>query len=66
MSVWCLASVVLTYLYSGCLVSFVTVPKLRPIVENLDELANSSQLEVVTLKSHFFESYLLVFNLSSI
>ena len=36
MSVWCLASVVLTYFDSGCLVSFVTVPKLRPIVENLN------------------------------
>ena len=60
MSAWCLACVVLTYLYSGCLVSFVTIPKLRPIVENLDELANSNQLEVATMKSHFFESYLLV------
>ena len=58
---WCLSSVVLVYAYNGSLTSFMAFPKTYPIVNSLDELAESSQLQVVTWKSHFFESILLVF-----
>jgi len=57
---WCLGSVVFIYAYSGTLTSFMTFPKSYPIVNSLEELANSSELEAVTWKSHFFESILLV------
>lgn len=57
---WCLTSVVLVYLYSGCLISFMTVPKFRPLVETLDELADHKELQIATLDTHFFQSMLLV------
>ncbi|XP_046649955.1 ionotropic receptor 93a-like isoform X1 [Daphnia pulicaria] len=41
--VWCLTMVVLVNAYTGTLMSYLTVPKLRPIVNTLEELAASSE-----------------------
>lgn len=60
LSVWCLACVVLVYLYTGVLISYLTIPKMRPIVETVEELAESTRLQVVAIKNSIFESTLLV------
>lgn len=56
---WCLACTVLVYVYSGCLNSFVTVPKLKPLADTLDELANTD-LQVCSFEGHFYADVLLV------
>ncbi len=40
---WCLTMVVPVNAYTGTLMSYLTVPKLRPIVNTLEELAASSE-----------------------
>ena len=59
---WCLTSVVFVYLYSGCLTSFITIPKLHPLIESLDDLSTSVDLELTILKNSVFESMVLVTN----
>lgn len=59
-SVWCLSTVVLVYLYTGVLISYLTIPKMQPIVETTEELAASTRLHVVAIKNSIFESTLLV------
>ncbi|KAI9551422.1 hypothetical protein GHT06_021755 [Daphnia sinensis] len=59
LSVWCLACIVLVYLYTGVLISYLTIPKMRPIVETVEELAESTRLQVVAIKNSIFESTLL-------
>ncbi|XP_059353235.1 glutamate receptor ionotropic, kainate 4-like isoform X1 [Daphnia carinata] len=56
---WCLTAVVFIYLYSGCLTSFITIPKLRPLIESLDDLATSVDLKLTLLKNSVFESIIL-------
>ncbi|XP_046631468.1 glutamate receptor 1-like isoform X2 [Daphnia pulicaria] len=58
-SVWCLSTVVLVYLYTGVLISYLTIPKMQPIVETTEELAASPRLHVVAIKNSIFESTLL-------
>lgn len=60
-SVWCLSSIVLVYLYTSVLISYLTIPKMRPIVETTEDLAASTRLEVAAIKNSIFESTLLVF-----
>ena len=38
---WCLIAVVFVYAYIGTLVSFLSVPKLKPIIFSLEDLPNS-------------------------
>lgn len=57
--VWCLTSVVFVYLYSGCLTSFMTIPKLHPIIESLDDLADSADLELTILRNTVFETMIM-------
>lgn len=59
-AVWCLSCVVLIYLYTGVLISYITIPKVRPIVDSTEELANSDRLQVATIKNSIFETTLLV------
>ena len=55
---WCLAAVVLTYAYVGSLVSFLSVPKVAPIIDSLDDLP-SSKLRWTTQSSTAIESLFL-------
>lgn len=40
-TIWSLIAVVIANAYSGTLISFLTVPKLKPTISSLEELANS-------------------------
>ena len=43
--IWCLMCVVLANAYAGTLFSFVSVSKLEPIVNSLEDLANAKHLQ---------------------
>lgn len=59
--VWCLGSVVLAYLYSGCLTSFIAIPKMRPLIESLDDLLlGGNDLKFATPKNSFLEADIFV------
>jgi Ligand-gated ion channel len=57
---WCLPCVVFIYLYSGCLTSFITIPKLHPLIESLEDLATNADLKLTILKDTVFETMILV------
>ena len=46
--IWCLVAVVLANAYAGTLFSFLSVAKLEPIVNSLEELANSKNLQLIS------------------
>ena len=43
---WCLMMVIVVNAYTGTLMSYLTVPKLRPIVNTLAELAVSRETQM--------------------
>lgn len=45
--IWCLMAVVLANGYGGVLFSFLSVTKLEPIVNSLEELAQSKNLQLI-------------------
>ena len=45
--IWCLMAVVLANAYGGVLFSFLSVTKLEPIVNSLEELAHSPNLQLI-------------------
>lgn len=63
LAVWCLTSVILICYYSTGIISFLTVPKLRPVVNSIEELSSSSVLQVAAIKSSIFETIFLVFKI---
>ena len=50
MGVWCLMAVVLANAYGGVLFSFLSVAKLVPIINSLDELTKSKDVQLITLR----------------
>lgn len=59
---WCLTSVVFIYVYTGVLTSLLAVPNYIPIINTLDELAASSTLKPVTIRSTAVDDMMLVSN----
>ena len=57
---WCVMTVVLANAYAGTLFSFLSVAKLQPIINSLDELANSTQVQLVTQARTQWVGYLMV------
>lgn len=45
--IWFLMCVVLANAYGGVLFSFLSVPKLEPIVNSLEELGNAKKLQLI-------------------
>lgn len=43
---WLLAMVVFIYAYSGLLTAMLTVPRLEPIINTLEDLASSSRFRI--------------------
>jgi hypothetical protein len=68
LGVWCLCAMIFIYVYVGILVSFLSIPKLRPLVDSLEDLPSSgldwgvkqgtAQLTIFTVT--FFISNLLL------
>ena len=60
--VWCLMAVVLVNVYSGNLFSYLAVPKLNPITNTLDELADKypQQKVVIEANSAMAQMFLVV------
>ena len=51
--IWCLMCVVLANAYAGTLFSFISVSKLEPIVNSLDDLANTDNLQLLIQDQSF-------------
>ena len=47
--VWCLITVVLANAYAGTLLSFLSIKKLGPVINSLDELAQSQTCKLIIL-----------------
>ena len=45
--IWCLMTVVLANAYAGNLLSFLSVPKLEPVINSLKELAHSKKFQLL-------------------
>ena len=57
---WCLMTVVLANGYAGTLFSFLSVAKLEPIINSLEELAMSNDIQLVTQAHSIWVGYLMV------
>lgn len=57
---WCLATFVLVQSYTSCLVSNLTAPRFIPLINTLEELANSHDITLVMLKYTSTASFLSV------
>nr|CAH0112263.1 unnamed protein product [Daphnia galeata] len=56
---WCLTNVVFVYVYTGVLTALLAVPNYVPIINTLDELATSSIIKPVTIKSTAVDDIML-------
>ena len=59
---WMLMTVVLANGYAGTLFSFLSVAKLEPIINSLDELANSTEVQLITQARTLWVGYMMVFD----
>ena len=58
--VWCLVMLVVINGYTGNLISYLTVPKLKPIVNSFQDLAESDTLKIaVEAKTVLAETFLV-------
>ena len=60
--VWCLMTVVLAHAYGRTLFSFLSVTKLGPVINSIDELARSDNIEVIVQGGTDTVDRFLVFN----
>lgn len=58
---WCLICVVLANGYAGTLFSFLSVAKLEPAINSLEELANSNEVKLLVQHRTELADRLLVF-----
>lgn len=59
-AVWCLIAVVFVNSYTSSLVSYLTAPKFVPLINTVQDLADSRELQVSSLKFTSIDSTLLV------
>lgn len=57
---WCLVALVLVNSYSGKLISALIVPKLEPVVNSFEELANSKTLKVTVESNSVLSDIIMV------
>jgi len=59
---WCLASCVLVYAYSSLLVSYLTIPTLKPAAKSLDDISlrNVQNLEPIAEKNTLSTNFMTV------
>lgn len=49
-TVWCLPMVVLSFAYTGTLVSFLTAPKFQFMVNSIDEAAGNAKIQLYVVR----------------
>jgi hypothetical protein len=59
-ALWCLVAVVICNAYSGTLTSFLTVTKMKPIINSLEELASSDHYKLTAEYNSAFNDKFLV------
>lgn len=61
LGLWLLMMVVLINAYTGTLTSHITAPKLKPIPQSLEELANrKSEYQITIMENYLLADYFLV------
>ena len=62
-AVWCLMALILVNSYTGNLISYLTVPRMKPVVNSFEELANSQETKLtIEAKNILSENILVNFN----
>ena len=64
--VWCLVVVVLIHGYIGKLISFLSVPKLKPIISSLEDLPASKLTWVIDRDTSLDSLFMVLYILNSI
>ena len=62
---WLLAMIVLVYAYQGVLMSILSVPKLKPTVNTLEELVEQHKLRLTIERSSTLTQLFLVYGLGN-
>lgn len=62
---WCLVGLVLVTAYCSVITSFITAPNSEPLVETAKDVADRSNVKLVTVKAHAVEFILSVMNINS-
>ena len=60
-AVWCLVAIIVINYYNSMFISYLTVPKHEPLLNNLEELASSENQCVIVEKGSAIANMLLVF-----
>ncbi len=60
LGIWFLMMVVLINAYTGVLTSYMTVPKLKPIPQSLEQLATMKEYKVTVIKDSVLANSFLV------
>ena len=58
--VWCLMCIILANSFSGQLTSFLTTPKLNPIIRSFEDLAKSTELRLSVEKGSLIREIIMV------
>ena len=59
-TVWCLTAVVLVNAYTSSLVSYLMAPRFLPLINTVQELADSHDLKIAVLKFSAIDSTIFV------
>ena len=62
-AVWCLASVVFVYSYSSSLASYLMTPKFVPLMNTVEDLVSSNNIQIMVRKFTSEYSELMVSNM---
>ena len=57
---WCIAALILTTMYSDILIAFIMAPDIKPLVNSVQELADSDEVNLVVWAKYATEGYILV------
>lgn len=59
---WCLVAIVIVNSYTTTLASYLMAPRYKPLVNSIEDIADSSRPMLMVLKEGSYESFLLVFS----
>jgi glutamate receptor, ionotropic, invertebrate len=59
-AIWCLMALILVNSYTGNLISYLTVPKMKPVVNSFEELANSQDTKLTIEARNILSENILV------
>jgi hypothetical protein len=58
--IWILVAMVLVNCYSSTVISYLTIPKMKPAINNFEDLANSQEVDLILLDDTMTKKQILV------